>query len=255
MGTHPKVDLFPEQTIFVHQFRPVLKTTILNSSILNSAMLKRQVVLVATIFLHVLEDPVFEECGARKHGVRFGGLASWGSMTDITVQLPSSVDFAHKWAATITMATRDGVHSTLSGADHARSDWNADGLLVLCFADFIVHNWHDCLLEEVMHASRVLDLAPTCEHAFGARWQRSGRQASRLNIFAEDSWSSELEQGDVVVQISGVPLWVGDHSLHIDVILRAFSVVPVVFTNSNLEYVWSVDRSIDTMCGRHNPSW
>jgi len=198
-------------------------------------MLKRQAVLVATIFLHVVEDPVFEECGARKHGVRFGGLASWGSMTDITVQLPSSVNLAHERATTITMATRDGVHSALSGADHSRSDGNADGLLVLCFADFVVHDWHDGLLEEVMHASWVLDLAPTCKHAFGARWQRFGRQASGLNVFAEDGWSSELEQGDVVVQISGVPLRVGDHSLHIDVVLRAFSVVPVVFTNSNLE--------------------
>jgi len=198
-------------------------------------MLKRQAGLVATIFLHVLEDPVFEECGARKHCVRFGGLASWGSMTDITVQLPSSVNLAHEWTATITMATRDGVHSTLSGADHSRSDGNADGLLVLCFADFVVHDWHDGLLEEVMHASWVLDLAPTCEHAFGARWQRFGRQASGLNVFAEDGWPSELEQGDVVVQISGVPLRVGNHSLHIDVVLRAFSVVPVVFTNSNLE--------------------
>jgi len=177
-------------------------------------------------------------------------------MADVTVQLPFPVDLTHERTTAVSMATLNGSLSTLSGTEHSRGDRDWNDLLVLLVADSAVDEGHDCLLEDAVHFPRMLDLAPTCKHAFGAWWQRPGWEACGLDVFSKGSWLSKLEQGDVVIEIPGVPFGVGDYSLHFDVQLGTFSVIPAVLAHSDHKLFWGVfSAGCNTMSGGHHPSW
>jgi len=170
------------------------------------------------------------------------------------VKFPFSVDLADVWTTRISVASRFWVDTTLTSADHTVGDWKRDDLPVLGIADFGVNNWKYSLLKfSGVHVSWMAGLSPSCDVTFGSWCWSCGWQTSWLDIFVEHDWFLQLEQGDIVVESAGVPLWVADDFLNLMVNLGSFISASVPFSYTDLEYPWLVLAPVDAVGSCHDP--
>jgi len=131
------------------------------------------------------------------------------------------------------MATADSRSATVTCAHHVPSDWNSDSSHVGCMACPLIDDRHTSLLQDVVHVSRMTDLAPSCDVALGSYWEGSSWKTGWLYVLVESDWASNLDHSDVEVECSRVVTWMLHDTFSWDVYLRSLATLHVVLSNSD----------------------